>query len=195
MGAIEERAKKRRRRGAFQLGVLLAVGAVGLVVVAAAMPNVVQLLKYLPGQKKGARFNYRAKTAFGRLLATGLIVFVEKDGRRYARITEEGKRILALERARMNEPHKRRWDHRWRVVLFDIPERRRSIRDRLREFMSAAGFVKLQNSAWIYPYDCEDVITLAKAEFKLGKDVLYLVVDELENDRSLREHFSLPLVS
>ena len=45
----------------------------------------------------------------------------------------------------------------------------------------------------MYPYDCEDLIALAKAEFRIGADVLYMVVERLERDNRLREHFSLPL--
>ena len=46
---------------------------------------------------------------------------------------------------------KRRWDRRWRIVIFDIPERRKSVRAKLRRFMQEYGFVRLQDSVWIYP--------------------------------------------
>src|SRR3989344_3897454 len=53
-------------------------------------------------------------------------------------------------------------------------------------------FLKLQNSVWLYPYDCEDLISLLKADFKIGKDVLYMIVEKLENDWHLRKTFNLP---
>ena len=53
------------------------------------------------------------------------------------------------------------------------------------------GFIRLQNSVWVYPYDCEDLITLLKADFRVGKDVLYLVVEAMENDKEIRKHFRL----
>lgn len=192
MGAIEKEAKKIRRLRAFQQGLLAAVAIGGVVLIAATIPNVAQLLRYMPGYKKGARFNYQAKTALGRLAAKGLVTFEERNGRRYARVTEAGEQVLALNSAREAHPRKpRRWDGRWRVVLFDIPERRRGIRNRLRLFMSEYGFVRLQDSAWIYPYDCEDLIALAKANFRVGIDVLYMIVEQLERDKHLREHFGL----
>jgi CRISPR-associated endonuclease Cas2 len=85
----------------------------------------------------------------------------------------------------------KRWDGHWRVVLFDIPERRRGVRNRLRLFMQEYGFVRLQDSVWIYPYDCEDLIALAKANFRIGVDVLYMIVARLERDTYLRKHFGL----
>lgn len=192
MGLMEKKARKERRWGTFQKAMLAAVVLGGVVVVAATIPNAVALLKYFPGYKKGAKFNYQAKSAIGRLAAKGLITFTEKDGKRFARITEKGKGILQMESERMIMTKKRRWDRRWRVVAFDIPENRKSVRTSLRRFMNEYGFVRLQDSVWIYPYDCEDLIALAKANFRIGADVLYMIVERLEHDKHLREHFALP---
>ncbi len=193
MGKLEIEARKVRRLRAFQQGLLVAVAVGGVMLLAATAPNAMRLLQYMPGYKKGARFNYQAKTALGRLAKKGLITFEERGGKRYARITEAGENILAL--ASMQDKAKqkpKRWDRRWRLVIFDIPERRRSIRNQLRSFMSEYGFVRLQDSVWIYPYDCEDLIALAKANFRIGADVLYMIVEQLERDKYLREHFGLP---
>ncbi len=192
MGILERDARRERRLGAFQQAMLAAAVVGGIVLVAATIPNAARLLRYFPGYKKGARFNYKAKTALGRLVAKGCVVFVEEDGKRYARITEKGERMLQMETEKVAIAKKRRWDRRWRVVIFDIPERRKSMRVSLRRFMQEYGFVRLQDSVWIYPYDCEDLITLAKANFHVGADVLYMIVERLENDKHLRKHFELP---
>jgi len=193
MGVVEKEAKKIRRLQTFQKGLLAAAAIGGVVLIAATIPNAAQLLRYMPGYKKGARFKHQAKTALGRLAAKGLITFEEQNGKRYARITEAGEQMLKLESLRnKNAQKQKRWDGRWRVVLFDIPERRRGVRNRLRLFMSEYGFVRLQDSVWIYPYDCEDLIALAKANFRIGFNVLYMIVERLENDKHLREHFALP---
>ena len=192
MGILERDARRERRLGAFQQAMLAAVVVGGIVLVAATIPNAARLLKYFPGYKKGARFNYKAKTALGRLVAKGCVVFVEENGKRHARITEKGERMLQMETEKITIAKKRRWDRRWRVVIFDIPERRKSVRVSLRRFMQEYGFVRLQDSVWIYPYDCEDFIALAKANLRIGADVLYMIVERLERDTYLREHFGLP---
>ena len=193
MGVLERKSRTNRRLGAFQTAAL-AVVAIGVVVfIASTAPNAAQLLRFFPGYKKGARFNFQVKSALSRLVAKGLVVFVEKGGKRYARITEKGKHMLDLETARMQVVKKKRWDRRWRLVIFDIPERRRSVRIRLRKFMASCGFERLQDSVWAYPYDCEDLIALVKAEFRIGADALYLIVEQMEHDKHLREHFRLPL--
>jgi len=57
--------------------------------------------------------------------------------------------------------------------------------------LHAVGFVLFQKSVWVYPYDCEDFIALLKADFKIGKDMRYLIADTIEGDASLRKAFNL----
>jgi len=193
MGVLERKSRANRRLGAFQAAALTVVALGVVVFIASTAPNAAQLLRFFPGYKKGARFNFRIKSVLSRLATKGLVVFVEKGGKRYARITEKGKHMLDLETARMQVVKKKRWDRRWRLVIFDIPERHRSVRIRLRKFMASCGFERLQDSVWAYPYDCEDLIALVKAEFRIGADALYLIVEQMEHDKHLREHFRLPL--
>ena len=190
MGIVETKARKKRRIGYIQLGILSAIAIAGVALIAATAPNLPSGLAKLPSIKR-AQKRYQYRTAFGRLIAEGYITFEIRDGKKYARLTEAGKKTLAFEQAKINlkNPKKRRWNGRWRVIIFDIPERRRRIRDQLRHIMQDTGFVRLQDSVWVYPYDCEDFMTLLKAELKIGAAVLYMVVEEIENDKHLRTHF------
>lgn len=191
---LEKSARRERRIGNFQKALLTAAVLGGVVLIAATIPNAAQLLRFFPGYKKGARFNYQYASALGRLAARGLVRFEEEDGKLYARITEKGERMMQLEIAKITATKKRKWDKRWRVVIFDIPERRSRTRVRLRTVMEECGFVRLQDSVWIFPYDCEDLIALVKTDLRLGGDVLYMIVEKLERDKHLREHFGLPPV-
>ena len=192
MGIVETEARKMRRRGYLKNALLASVAISGVVLVAAIAPNALAQLRYLPAMKR-AQLRYRAKTTLGRLAVQGLIEFEKKDGKSYARITPEGQKVLLLEqhKASLRNVKKRRWDKRWRVIIFDIPERRRRTRDRLRITMSELGFVHLQDSVWVYPYDCEDLMALLKADLKIGVAVLYMVVEHIENDKHLRAQFAL----
>ena len=192
MGIVETEAKKKRRNTNIQQALLAAVALTGVVLVATIAPNAPAVLAKLPSVKR-AQLRYRYRTALGRLVAQGYIAFEKRDGKQYARITEEGSKILAFEqeKARLSNIKKKRWNGRWRVVIFDVPERRRVVRDRLRDIMKEVGFVRLQDSVWVFPYDCEDFITLLKAELKIGVAILYMVVEHIENDKYLREHFGL----
>ena len=46
-----------------------------------------------------------------------------------------------------------KWDGFWRVIIFDIPESKRSSRDSLRKEILKQGFGRLQNSTYISPYE------------------------------------------
>jgi phenylacetic acid degradation operon negative regulatory protein len=50
------------------------------------------------------------------------------------------------------------WDKKWRLVIFDIPEKRRIVRDVLRYQLKQFGFVPLQQSVWVTKRNCTDVL-------------------------------------
>ena len=108
-------------------------------------------------------------------------------------ITRKGQKVaLNYKIENIIIPAMKKWDGKWRMVVFDVPEKRRMVRLRLCATMREVGFVRLQDSVWVYPYDCEDFIAMLKAELKIGKDVLYAIADTIEHDRNIREHFHLP---
>jgi len=189
MGILEEKGRKRRRRDNIQNAVLAVVGTAGILAIAAVAPNVFQALPHIMG-KQQYKLRFQTKTALGRLIVKG---YVKRGEKGFLEITPVGRRHLDIKRAQALAPAKtkRRWDKRYRLVMFDIPEYRRKTRSRLRALMNDFGFLRLQDSVWVTPYDCEDLITLVKAELKVGKDILYAVVDQIENDSWIKKHFEL----
>ena len=77
------------------------------------------------------------------------------------------------------------------MLVFDIPEYRKTLRDKVRRTLISIGFVRLQDSVWIYPYPCDDLIALLKSDFRVGKDLLYVIADSIENDTALKKRFSI----
>jgi hypothetical protein len=187
MGKLEEVNRKRIRRVNIQKLVLASVGAVGVLSVALVAPGVLGAMGKL-GLIPSARQLEIIKRSRSRLVARRLLTY--KDN--ILRLTTKGEMVLrrlALNDFRLTRP--KRWDGKWRVLVFDIPERRKGLRPKVRHVLTAIGFIRLQDSVWVYPYDCEDLITLLKADFKIGKDLLYLIVDFIENDVSIKKHFGI----
>jgi DNA-binding transcriptional regulator PaaX len=193
MGKIELEAKKVRIHGRIQKAVLATLGVTGVLALGLVAPNAMKILRMFNIQKP--RFGERIRRVATDLAARGLVVFVEKNRKKYLEITEKGKEMLAeiQDREELFRAKKKpkRWDKRWRLVVFDIPEHRRSVRNRLREMIVAFGFIKIQNSVWVYPYDCEELVTLLKSDLRIGREVLYAVVEKIENDKWLLRHFNL----
>ena len=192
MGTVEKAARKKRQKRHMQTAAIFAIAAVGLLATPALAPN---LARAFGKKKPDARLRYQSMSVLRRLKQAGLVTFVERDGQKYARLTSKGKSVLAFhkEKLLLRERPRKRWDQQYRLVMFDIAEKRKGTRDRIRREVAEAGFLRLQDSAWIYPYDCEEFIALLKAELKIGKDVLYAVIDSIEHDAWIRKHFGLPL--
>jgi len=49
--------------------------------------------------------------------------------------------------------HKRPWDKSIYLITYDIPERKRIVRDKLRDFLERLGAGMLQASVWLTPYN------------------------------------------
>lgn len=181
-----------RRKGRLERTILTAVAASGTLAVAALAPNAMKLLKFVPANKHN--FGYRTRTVAQRLIDQGFLKREKRADDYVLRITEKGQEKLELaeEKMQLPTPDQKRWDQRWRMVMFDIPEPQRKIRDRLRIMVEGAGFYRFQDSAWVYPHACEEFVTLLKAELHIGANLQYLVIEKIENDQKLREHFKLP---
>lgn len=192
MGKLENEHKQRIRRGQIQHAILASVSAVGILAVSLVAPNAIRLLKTFGLDDKLSEKFDKSKNAIyfsrRRLVKNGLVRY--ENG--FLIITERGiekLRHLELGNFRLEKP--KRWDKKWRVLIFDIKEKRRDVRDKLRRTLITIGFVRLQDSVWVYPYSCDDLITLLKSDFKIGKELLYLIVDTIENDESLKKSFNL----
>ncbi|MCD6085658.1 CRISPR-associated endonuclease Cas2 [bacterium] len=83
------------------------------------------------------------------------------------------------------------WDKLWRVVIFDIPEKKKKARDALRRKLKELGFLEFQKSVFIFPYECKDEIEFIVEIFEIRKYVRYLIVKEITNEEELLLKFKL----
>src|SRR3989338_8957346 len=183
--------KKRRkvRIAKVQKAVLYALAAAGGITAALVAPNALQVLEQFGWIKTRRNPYYTVNESVKSLQDGG---FVKKDGRGFLYLTPKGeKRVSEFGVTGFHLKKLGRWDGKWRVVSFDIKENRKGVREQLRSTLVEIGFVCLHKSLWVYPYDCQDLITLLKADYEIGKDILYIVSEYIENDGVLRKHFEL----
>lgn len=187
MGSLEEKSKVKTRRRDLQKLILETVATAGMLSVVLVAPNVIGAMNKLGILPKRRQSEYVSSSA-SKLARRGLLSY---DGKKYC-LTAKGTNILRrwqFSDFKLHRPKK--WDKKWRVIIFDIPEKKKSTREQIRNLFTQAGLRRLQDSVWVYPYDCEDVLTLLKTDLGVGKNILYLIVEELENDKHLREEFDL----
>ena len=187
MGKLEESSRRRARKGEIQKLILEVVKLAGVLSIGLVASNVIGAMSKL-GLLSNKRQDEIVRSSASKLAKKGFLKFNGK----YYELTPEGEqklKRLSIEDYKLVAP--KRWDKKWRVIIFDIPEKKRQLRNHVRSLLEKMGFYRLQDSVWVYPYGCEDFIGLIKTNLGVGKDILYLIVDEIENDKNLRKEFGL----
>jgi len=192
MGKFEKELKQKERIGKTQKIILNIIATAGIVSVAVLAPNALQAFGMISKEIE-RRKKYEIKSSLSKLANRGLVKFEKnKNGKTFAKLTQKGEKILRLAEINNYQIKKpKKWDGKWRVITFDIKEVRKSTRNKIRHTLKTIGFCQLHKSVWIYPYDCEDFITLLKADFKIGRDLLYMIVWKLEYEKPLLNSFKL----
>lgn len=103
---------------------------------------------YLPG--------YEPKKESLSQLVSRMIKFkeierIEEDGEVYLKLTSKGGRFFN-EKISLQKLSQKEWDKIWRLVIFDIKEIERNIRDQLRRMLKSWGFAMWQESVYISPH-------------------------------------------
>ncbi len=175
----ENRAKKKNLQNVI-LDIAYITGVVSMAILA---PNAVQALRKL-GLTPHKRQIESIKESTEKLIRKGFLEIHNGD----IRITNKGRSYLARQ-FKIGKP--KRWDKKWRVVIFDIPEKYRYARDNVRISLQNIGFKKIQNSVWVYPHNCEQFISLLRSDLEISNNLLYMIVDTIEDDDSLKKYFKL----
>jgi DNA-binding transcriptional regulator PaaX len=107
-------------------------------------------------------------------------------------LTEKGKqKALTYNIDEMKIKKPTQWDKKWRIVLFDIPDKIRKTRDILRYHLKNLGFYEFQESVFIHPYDCKDEIDYLIEFYDIRRFVRFIIADSLDNELHLKNHFGL----
>ena len=122
-----------------------------------------------------------------------LFDFKEKeDGTVEIVLTKDGRKkalSFKIDEIKIKKPEK--WDSKWRVVVFDIPEKKKAAREALRKKLKDLKFIELQKSVFINPYECEDEIDFIVEFFQIRPYVRYLRAEYFTNEEQLRIKFNL----
>lgn len=127
------------------------------------------------------------------LYASRLISMKEhRDGTSTFVLTEGGKqRALTYHAESMKIPQPQRWDHKWRIIFFDIPENLKRVRDALRNKLKQVGMIEYQKSVFIHPYPCADEVNFLIELYDARAYVRFVVAESIDNDLHIRRKFRL----
>ena len=106
-------------------------------------------------------------------------------------LTDKGKMKILTYHFQKMKIKKEKWDGKWRLVVFDIPEKLKVYRNAFREKLKELGFYELQKSVFVFPYPCEDEINFLIEFFNLRKCVRCGILESIDNELHLKKIFGL----
>lgn len=138
------------------------------------------------------RNKHRVAGQLSRYLKQQKLVMVtdNQDGSYQIILTDRGK--VRAQRANFETLalQKSKWDGKWRIIMFDIPEKHKGIRDYLASHMKQVGFKQFQKSVFVFPYSVDNFFYLAFEIFpEISTYVAYMVVDEINVHNTLVREF------
>ncbi len=171
--------------------ILKMIGVAGLITVAVMAPNALQMLKLFDADKKRYR-PHSVYKAFRRLESQKMVEIRETDGQTVISITEKGKkRLLKYDIDDMKIEKPKKWDKKWRVVAFDIPEKQKNAREALRQKLKDLDFYPLQKSLFIYPFPCQDEIDFIAEIFQIQNRIVFLETNKINNEDRIKNYFKI----
>lgn len=164
----------------------------GAVAIAATSPyfliNALKAYKKLQKYEKKKVYN-----SFYKLRKKGFIKIEKRNQQIYISLTEEGKKKAGwfqIDTLTIKKPKK--WDGKWRIVIFDISQLKKVYREAFRGKLRELGFYPLQKSVWVHPFDCRDEIDLLRDFFGLGEKEIRLIESQnIGQDEWLKKIFKL----
>lgn len=133
-------------------------------------------------KKRQLEFNKKyLSVQLKRLRKREVISIKEESSETLITITDKGRREVIrynFEDLAIEKPV--RWDGKWRMVIFDIPEKQKTAREIFREKLKILGFYRLQDSVFIYPFPCEKEIVFIREYLEISQYVFFLKFKEIE---------------
>lgn len=173
--------------------ILIGLGAIGVaVVIGAVAPGLFEIFR-----KRKIFKNEYDRNGFNRrivyLKSKKLIQIRDNpDGTCAVELTEKGRRkILKYDIDTLKIKPMKKWDKRWRFVMFDIPDKHRKASNSFREKLKELDFFQFQKSIWIYPYPINDEVNFISKVFSIRQFVKTGEIINLENDAQLKSEFKL----
>ncbi len=160
--------------------ILIVLGTGTALAMALMAPNALKVLKpFLGGGRRSNHERDRIQRALRALHRRRLIEYRERGNKMYLYVTESGKKYVRQFELDNFELPEGVWDKKWRVILFDIPERSGGGRRAFQQHLKILGCFAFQKSVFVYPYDCHEEIESLASFWEVERYVHYFVTKDL----------------
>lgn len=146
-------------------------------------PNIIQILR-----PKNAKEKYKHSRAIKKLFNDEIIYLFGEE----IKLTKKGKELLGVIQIEDIQIFpKDDWNGVWHIVCYDVPEGKKTARDYFRGKLAETGFKFVQDSLWVYPYECKEEIAIIAQNLGIAPFVAYLNTDYLPQQERLIRYFNL----
>lgn len=123
-----------------------------------------------------------------------IINIVEENNEVKIYLTEKGKEKVITRSIKLLLDFKKKnkkWNGKWFLIFFDVPEKERIKRDYLRKYLKKLGFYPYQRSVYILPFECEKEINLIKKIVDGAEYMKYIIAEKIEDEEKIKKYFNL----
>jgi CRISPR-associated endonuclease Cas2 len=129
-----------------------------------------------------SRIAYLRKMGYVTSFVEGKEHFVELTQKGIARLSK-----ISLDDIKIARPDN--WDGKWRLVIFDIPNEKRNTRDVFRRKLQHIGFILVQESIYVYPFECTAEISELTLRLGISQYVLITISEIIQGEENLINQF------
>lgn len=162
---------------------------------------VISAVLFMPGIGKvfsssvwsGEGYNKRRlKQVLKRFENKKIVEVVETTDGAVVRITKNGfTKALKYKLEEIRIKRQKKWDKKWRIVIFDIPERKKRIREELRARLRQMEFHRLQESVYVHAFPSFNEVEFLRQVFGVDISVTYIIAQKIEGQDNLKKIFNV----
>lgn len=134
---------------------------------------------------------WRLRQLLKRLKNQKMVEIIESESGPIVKISDRGKRKLLQYNLEDLQLIHKKWDHKWRIIAYDVDESKKSFRKSFQVVLKKLKFLQLQQSVYLTPFPCEDEIEFLRQIHGIGSEVAILTITGLENEQVYKEYFGL----
>lgn len=160
-------------------------------VISLGVKEIIKTLKELKNLKVGEE---KIKRSLESLEKKEIIDIDEKGGQVLVRLKDKNNLIVmkySIKALLDLKKKKKKWNGKWFLVFFDVPETQRNKRDYLRNYLRKIGFYCYQKSVYVFPYECEKEIILIKKIVEGATYMRYIIAEKIEEEKKIKTFFNL----
>ena len=131
------------------------------------------------------------------LKSMGYIKTFSENKEEYIELTKKGlHRVDRISNQRIILNRQERWDGKWRIVIYDIPKDKSVERDHLRRVLLRSGFLRIQESVYVFPFPCSDEIEQLSVESGI-KDFVEIFIAKaiIAEEKLIKKFIDLKILS